>query len=155
MSVQLNPAEPPRAERPATIHDPSFGPEHRLHSNRDYGRAFHRQQKAGGTHVVVLVNPRSRRSGGKPRLGVMMSAKAVRTSVRRHQLKRWVRELFRTRLKPVLDGFDAVVLFRCDLPDHEDAHARLDEEITHLAAKAVKAQATPGQRGGKRGGPRR
>ena len=130
--------------------DQSFGPELRLHSNRDYGRCFHRQQKAAGRTCVVLVNPRSRRSGGRPRLGVMMSAKAVRTAVRRHQLKRWVRELFRTRLKTVLDGFDAVVLFRVDPPDVPEAHARLDEEIASLAAKVVTAQATPGQRGGRR-----
>lgn len=145
--VQLNPSEAPR---PAAPRDASFGPEHRLHSNRDYGRVFHRQQKAAGRHVVVLVNPRSRRSGGRPRLGVMMSAKAVRTSVRRHQLKRWVRELFRTRLKEVLAGFDAVVLFRSDVPDVPDAHQRLDDDLLALAAKAVKATATPGQRGGRR-----
>ncbi len=150
VSVQLNPAESPGAERPPRTHDLTFGPEFRLHSNRDYGRAFHRQQKAAGRTVVVLVNPRSRRSGGKPRLGIMMSAKAVKTSVRRHQLKRWVRELFRLRLKPVLDGFDAVVLFRQDPPEGEDCHRRLDEEITGLAAKAVKALATPGQRGGRK-----
>lgn len=150
MTVQLNLSEAPRAPSPAPLQDASFGPEHRLHSNRDYGRVFHRQQKAGGKYVVVLVNPRSRRSGGRPRLGVMMSAKAVRTSVRRHQLKRWVRELFRTRLKTVLDGFDAVVLFRSDPPEAPDTHTRLDDEIAALAAKAVKATATPGQRGGRR-----
>jgi ribonuclease P protein component len=145
-------AEPPvdaPADPRALAADATFGPEFRLHSNRDYGRVFHRQQKAAGRTVVVLVQPRSRRSGSLARLGVMMSAKVVRTSVRRHQLKRWVRELFRTRLKAVLHGFDAVVLFRHDPPDAPEAHARLDTEILALAARAVASPATPGQRGGR------
>lgn len=130
----------------------TFGPEHRLHSNRDYGRVFHRQQKAAGRHTVVLLTARSRRSGtGAPqvgRLGVMIGAKAVKTAVRRHQLKRWMRELFRTRLKATLVGHDCVVLFRNDPP--ADCHAKLDEEIVGLVAKALTATAQPGQRGGRR-----
>jgi ribonuclease P protein component len=127
--------------------DTSFGPAHRLHSNRDYGRIFHRQQKAAGRHVVLLLLPRSRRSGGLPRIGVMISAKAVKTAVRRHQLKRWVRELFRLKLKTVLDGHDAVVLFRTD-PTCD--HPALDAEILALVPKALGAQARPGVRGGRR-----
>jgi ribonuclease P protein component len=78
----------------------------------------------------------------------MVGAKAVKTAVRRHQLKRWVRELFRTRLKAVLAGHDCIVLFRSDPP--EEAHGRLDDEIVGLVTKALAATATPGQRGGGR-----
>lgn len=132
--------------------DSSFGPEHRLHSNRDYGRVFHRQQKAAGRHTVVLLMPRPRRSGSgsaQPgRLGVMIGAKAVKTAVRRHQLKRWLRELFRTRLKTALAGHDCVVLLRNNPP--EDCHTQLDDEVTALVTKALAATAQPGQRGGRR-----
>jgi len=134
------------------VSDCAFGPEHRLHSNRDYGRVFHRQQKAAGKHTVVLLTSRPRRSGaGTPqvgRLGVMIGAKAVKTAVRRHQLKRWMRELFRTRLKTILVGHDCVVLFRNNPPD--DCHARLDDEVVGLVTKALVATAQPGQRGGRR-----
>jgi len=78
----------------------------------------------------------------------MIGAKAVKTAVKRHQLKRWVRELFRQRLKTILAGFDCVVLFRNDPP--ADSHARLNDEIAALAAKAITATAQPGQRGGRR-----
>jgi ribonuclease P protein component len=128
--------------------DATFAPAHRLHSNRDYGRIFHRQQKAAGRFTVVLVMPRHRKQPQAARIGIMVGAKAVKTAVRRHQLKRWVRELFRTRLKTVLAGHDCIVLFRSDPP--EDAHRRLDEEIAALVAKALIATATPGQRGGGR-----
>ena len=132
-------------------HNPAggaFGPAHRLHSNRDYGRVFHRQQKAAGRHTVVLLMPRARKAAQHARLGIMVGAKAVKTAVRRHQLKRWVRELFRTRLKSSLAGHDCVVLFRSNPP--EEAHTQLDEEISGLVAKALTAQAQPGQRGGRR-----
>ena len=145
-------------------HNPAggaFGPAHRLHSNRDYGRVFHRQQKAAGRHtglvvswgislwvLVVLLMPRARKAAQQARLGIMVGAKAVKTAVRRHQLKRWVRELFRTRLKSSLAGHDCVVLFRSNPP--EEAHTQLDEEISGLVAKALTAQAQPGQRGGRR-----
>ena len=128
--------------------DATFPPAHRLHSNRDYGRIFHRQQKAAGRFTVVLVMPRHRKQPQAARLGIMVGAKVVKTAVRRHQLKRWVRELFRTRLKTVLAGHDCIVLYRCDPP--EDAHGRLDDEIVGLVAKALAATATPGQRGGGR-----
>ncbi len=131
-----------------TMTDATFGPAHRLHSNRDYGRAFHRQQKAAGRFVVVLLMPRPRKGPQAGRLGVMIGAKAVKTAVRRHQLKRWLRELFRVRLKTVLAGHDCVVLFRCNPP--EDSHTRLDEEVTALVAKALTTTAQPGQRGGRR-----
>jgi ribonuclease P protein component len=128
--------------------DATFPPTHRLHSNRDYGRIFHRQQKAAGRFTVVLVMPRHRKQPQAARLGIMVGAKAVKTAVRRHQLKRWVRELFRIRLKAVLAGYDCVVLFRCDPP--EDAHVRLDDEIVGLVTRALAATATPGLRGGRR-----
>jgi hypothetical protein len=90
----------------------------------------------GGPRSVVASGPNTR------------GAKAVKTAVRRHQLKRWVRELFRIRLKAVLAGYDCVVLFRCDPP--EDAHVRLDDEIVGLVTRALAATATPGLRGGRR-----
>lgn len=128
--------------------DHAFGPEHRLHSNRDYGRVFHRQQKAAGRHTVVLLMPRARKAAPHARLGIMVGAKAVKTAVRRHQLKRWVRELFRTRLKGTLAGHDCVVLFRSDPP--EQFHVALDSEISGLVERALHTTAQPGQRGGRR-----
>jgi ribonuclease P protein component len=139
--------QPESPQPPPSPVDASYPPAVRLHSNRDYGRVFHRQQKAAGRTLVLLLNPRSRRSGGAARLGVMISAKAVKTAVRRHQLKRWVRELFRLQLKTALAGFDAVVLFRSD-PKAD--HPALDAELLALVPKAIAAQATPGQRGGRR-----
>lgn len=134
------------------VSDCTFGPEHRLHSNRDYGRVFHRQQKAAGKHTVVLLTPRPRQSGtGAPqpgRLGVMIGAKAVKTAVRRHQLKRWLRELFRTQLKELLVGHDCVVLFRSNPPT--DCRAKLLTEVAALATKALTTSAQPAQRGGRR-----
>jgi ribonuclease P protein component len=133
--------------------DASFGPEHRLHDGRDYSRVFNRQQKAAGRHVVVLVRPRSPKESQLGRLGVMIATKTADSAVRRHQLKRWIREIFRRELKTVAAGFDVVVLFRNDPPP--DAHQKLDDEIRHLLPKAIASAAQPGPRRGPRtAGPR-
>ena len=126
----------------------SFGSEHRLHDGRDYSRVFNRQQKAAGRHVVVLVRPRSPKESPEGRVGVMVAVKTASLAVRRHQLKRWVRELFRRELKTVAAGHDVVVLFRNDPP--ADAHVVIDQEIRHLLPKAITSAAQPGPR---RGGP--
>ncbi len=131
-------------------HGLTFPPAMRFHHGRDYGRLFHRQQKAAGRWVVVLVAPS--RGDALPRLGIMISVKAVKTAVRRHQLKRWVRELFRTRLVERVGRHDVAVLFRSDPP--ADAHAALDHEILTLVPKALAQSAQPRGRGGRppRGG---
>lgn len=129
--------------------DLSFPLSARLRTGRDFTRVFNRQQKAGGKHVVALVRPQDRRDGAvQPRLGIMVAVKTARLAVRRHQLKRWVRECFRTRLSGMLAGHDLVVLFRSD-PTGDDAHARLDEDLTHLVPKAMAAKPQP-RSGGRR-----
>ena len=132
--------------------DVTFGPEHRLHDGRDYSRVFNRQQKAAGRHVVVLVRPRSPSERPHGRIGVMIAVKTARLAVRRHQLKRWVRELFRHELKSAAVGFDVVVLFRSDPPP--DAHQLLNQEIRALLPKALATSAQPGPRRGPHRPPR-
>ncbi len=131
--------------------DRSFRPTARLHDGRDYSRVFNRQQKSAGAHVVVLLRSRDpgkqRATSPCGRLGIMVSTKAVASAVRRHQLKRWVRELFRVRLATLVSGFDMVVLFRRDLP--ADGHKLLDAEITEQATRALTA--LPQGSGGRRG----
>lgn len=117
-----------------------FRPAQRFHHGRDFGRAFKRQQKAAGRHVVLLLAPRGRHDA-PARLGIMVSTKTAPLAVRRHQLKRWVRELFRLRLGALLSGHDAVVLFRADPP--VDGHRRLDEELLGLVPKALSAKPDP------------
>lgn len=129
--------------------DQSFPPEARLHDRRDYGRVFYRQQKAAGPHAVVLVAPRPRRGPRRARLGIMVSLKVHKRAVRRHQLKRWIRELFRRELQQPLHGWDAVVLLRRDLG--EDGHAVLDAELRRLVPQALAAEAKPGTGRGRRG----
>jgi len=122
----------------------SFPPAMRFHHGRDYGRVMHRQQKAAGKHVVVLVAPRRGTAQGPattPRLGIMVSTKVADTAVRRHQLKRWVREQFRRGLHAQAGTNDVVILFRRDPP--ADFHAGLDAEIAALLTRAVAATSAP------------
>lgn len=112
-----------------------FGVEHRLRRRSDFKRVFHHQNKSAGKYVVVLVSRHGKQYRGPSRLGVVVSTKISKKAVRRHQLKRWVKELFRCELKQELFGCDLVVLFRRDLPD--DGHALLNAEVKKLLPKAV------------------
>lgn len=118
----------------------SFPPSMRFHHGRDYGRIMHRQQKAAGKHAVVLVAPRRGPDPG-PRLGIMVSTKVADTAVRRHQIKRWIREQFRRTLHQRAGNHDVVVLLRRDPP--LDGHAVLDAEVADLLERALKAASVP------------
>ena len=126
------------------VFDQSFPPSQRLHDRGDYGRVFHRRQQASGRWVSVLLAPRPKRGPRRARLGIMVGTKVHKRAVRRHELKRWVRECFRRELKGPLHGYDAVVLFRRDPP--EDGHADLDAEIRRLLARALQATPKPRSR---------
>lgn len=120
--------------------DRSLPPAARFHHGIDFSRAFDRGQKAGGRHCQVLLRPRGRHADGGQRcarLGIMVSTKVAALAVRRHTLKRWVRELFRTRLKQRLAGWDCAVVFRSDPPDH----AACDAEVLALLDRALAAPA--------------
>ncbi len=117
--------------------DATFGIEHRLRRRSDFKRIFSHQNKAAGKYVVVMVSRHGKRYRGPGRLGVVVSTKVSKRAVRRHQLKRWVKELFRTQLKAALYGQDLVVLFRRDLPtDDGESHQKLNDEILRLLPKA-------------------
>lgn len=124
------------------VPDQRLPPAARFHVGNDFTRAFNHGQRAGGRFCQVSLRPRGRLGDGRPRcarLGVMVSSKVAKTAVRRHTLKRWVRELFRTRLKERLLGWDCAVVFRADPPDH----ASCDAEILGLVERALAARAEP------------
>jgi len=117
--------------------DQSFPPHARFHHGRDFGRAFRRGVRVHGRHCLVVLAPRPRRGGRRARLGVTVSTKVDKRAVRRHQLKRWVRELFRRELAGRLHAHDLVVSFKQAPP--ADGHAELDGELRRSVAKAESA----------------
>jgi ribonuclease P protein component len=117
-----------------------FPPAFRLRRRSEFGAVMRRQQKSAGPHVVLLMAPRP---DGTARLGVMISKRIHKHSVRRHQLKRWVVELFRRELRTILPAVDVLVLFRRDPP--REGHAMLDREIRGLIERALSAKALWGR----------
>ncbi|MCS6971349.1 MAG: ribonuclease P protein component [Planctomycetota bacterium] len=119
--------------------DQRFPPAARFHHGSDFTRAFAQGQRAHGAFCQLCLRARGRLSDGRTRcarLGIMVSSKVARTAVRRHTLKRWVRELFRLRLKERLAGWDCVIVFRADPPDH----AACDAEILTLLERLLGQQ---------------
>ena len=114
--------------------DQSFPPQARLHDGRDYGRVFHRGVRVHGKWCLVVVAPRPRRGGRRARLGVTVSTKVDKRAVRRHQLKRWVREWFRRERPEDLHAHDLVVSLKVQA--EPVGHEQLDAELHRLVAKA-------------------
>lgn len=125
--------------------DCSLGKEHRLRRRNDFKRVFRHQNKAAGKYVVVLTSRHGQAYRGPGRIGVVVSTKVAKLAVRRHQLKRWVREWFRQEVKPEIYGMDVVVLFRRNPPD--DGHQLVDKECQKLIPKAIKAADDYNKRG--------
>ncbi len=122
----------------------SFSAAERFHTRRDYNAVMVRQQKAVGKYLIVLLSPRtgsSEESSSCARLGILVSKKINKRAVRRHQLKRWVREVFRRELKGQLAGYDVVVLFRRDPPDNDGTYARIRNECVKCSSEALLAKA--------------
>lgn len=107
----------------------------RFHHRGDYARVYHRGVRAHGRWCSVQLARRSKRAGRCARLGITVSTKIDKRAVRRHQLKRWVRECFRRELKQRLHRLDCSVIFRAAPPP--DAHAELDAELHCLVDKAL------------------
>ncbi|MFW5828874.1 MAG: ribonuclease P protein component [Planctomycetota bacterium] len=108
----------------------------RLRRRSDFTRVMRRQQKAVGRHLVVLIAPRR---SGPARLGVTVGLRVSKSSPRRHQLKRWVVECFRTSLQQRLVSVDLLVVFRRDFP--RAGHGHLLAELERLVEPALAAPA--------------
>lgn len=80
------------------------------------------------THFVLIL--RDRHDGGGPRLGVTASRKAG-NSVRRHRVRRSVREVFRLHREVFPPAHDLVVLLRENVPALDYATVR-DEIVSAL-----------------------
>lgn len=98
------------------------------HVNRKYGAVAH------GKHVAVSVSKRVGKKKDKTRLGIVVSVKVSKSSPRRHELKRWTRELFRNTIKHEVRGFDVVVSFKSN-PTVD--HKTVDAEIEKVFRKAM------------------
>ena len=111
----------------------SFPPAARLRTRRDYNRLYGRSRRGYAKHLSVMLARRPERGDQRARLGVVVSLKVSKSAVRRHQLKRWTRELFRQRLQRDWEGWDILVLLRADPPGD---HAAFDAEVEAALAKA-------------------
>ncbi len=86
----------------------SFGHAKRLHGNRDFGRVFDlgRRKTCGPLIVVGIPNQLEHN-----RMGLSVSRK-VGNAVKRHRIKRLLREAFRLNQHDWPKGYDMVVVVR-------------------------------------------
>lgn len=80
-----------------------------MHTPEDYKRVFAKPDiRCASPYFKVLARTNEKPA---PRLGVVVSKKAIRHAVMRNKVKRLIRESFRTH-QQILSGLDIVVLLR-------------------------------------------
>ncbi len=101
---------------------------YRIRRSRDYDRTWREGQRYHTTHFVVIVNSGREHS----RLGITISRK-VGNAVCRNQLKRWIRELFRTHRKQFSQLLDISIIAKRQAG--QLSHLQLDRELLIIFAR--------------------
>ncbi len=90
---------------------------HRLSRSADFERAYRQGKSIAGRYAVLYYFDRSAEKGvSEPRLGVSVSRK-VGGAVVRNQVKRILKEIFRSYQDRLAPGYDYVIIARPGLAD--------------------------------------
>lgn len=103
--------------------------ENRLKGQAEFSRILKEGRRSRGQFLLIAAAPRT---GGHPRLGVMVGRKASKKAVDRNRVRRVVAHLF-MHVFNELDGFDVVVSVS-RLPD-KTVFAALEKDIEEWRKK--------------------
>ncbi|OGT66012.1 MAG: ribonuclease P protein component [Gammaproteobacteria bacterium RIFCSPHIGHO2_12_FULL_45_9] len=70
----------------------TFDPQSRLRVKAQFDTVFRYRKRVSNTLFLIYYLPNQ---VGKPRLGIMVGKRKIKTAVARNKIKRWVREVFR------------------------------------------------------------
>lgn len=111
---------------------------HRLTRSQDFDAVYRKGRSASTRFLVLHWFPRDE-EGVEPRLGLAVP-RSTGSATRRNRMKRRLRELWRSRLPAIRDGYDYVLVVRPGLIEAAEAHdtkwlaERLDEVLGKAAA---------------------
>lgn len=100
-----------------------------MRTSGEFQCAWRQGRRSHTRNFIVLVRPNQ---SGSARLGITVSGK-VGHSVRRNQLKRWLREFFRHHLKPFHGGFDISIVAKRSAASM--THTQMDSELLALFSR--------------------
>lgn len=111
---------------------------HRLLHERDFARLSVKGRPFYGPYCVLRVW----KSGSVPsKLGFVASGKLFKTAVERNSIRRRIREIVRTNLSLVPDGFDMTFVAKPEI--RGSSHEDLKNSILHLIEKFPKEMDKP------------
>ena len=98
---------------------------HRLHNAEEFSSVLRFRCFTSGEFFQIFAKPNDL---VHPRLGLIVAGKVERLAVNRNQVKRLLRELFRTQQQQ-LAGLDLVVRLRRHFPREGSSQARVEAEM--------------------------
>jgi ribonuclease P protein component len=90
----------------------SFSKAKRLQTPADFQAVFSQPIRSKSTCFTILARPNQSECA---RLGAIITKRIIKRAVHRHEVRRVVRESFRTN-QELLVGLDIIVLVRCVIP---------------------------------------
>jgi ribonuclease P protein component len=114
-----------------------FGPHNRLRRRREFDQVFAFGRSAADRHFVVYTRDTESETS---RLGLVVGRKAG-NAVRRHRIKRLLREAFRLSRNRFAGGVEVVVVVRTNA--WPDTLADVRNALVRLVGKSLKATPRP------------
>jgi ribonuclease P protein component len=105
----------------------NFKPPQRLLTKVEFDRVYKEGRRVADSNL----NLHAVKNNAQPRLGMSVSTKNAGSSVRRNQIRRWIREDFRLRQNTLLAA-DYVVTVKA--PIRERTHTELAQVLTRVYA---------------------
>ena len=104
-----------------------------LKKNYEFQKVFKKGTWYGGDFVSIYVMQNQKKSNY---LGIAVSKKCFKSSVKRNRLRRLLKEAYRLNEKSLLKGFDMVIVWKTS-GDFEDASfAKIEKDLLKIFTKA-------------------
>ena len=97
-----------------------------LKKNLEFQRVFKKGKWVGGDFLSIYYLPNKKKTNY---IGVAVSKKVTKSSVKRNRIRRLIKEAYRKNESLVLAGFDIVFIWKLNCPHEQASFDLIDKDI--------------------------